>query len=112
MKIKGLERHRYSPELNKLHLQNGIVLGVDGCTSIKEAKAMLFPRPLKGLYCRIYSEYDEKEHRWLNRLVASGRVGTRLQALQYSKQFKQNGGKLLSGDTLPPNKIRIEFIYN
>lgn len=40
--IRGLEAHRYAPELNRLHLRNRQTLPAPGITTIKEAKAKLF----------------------------------------------------------------------
>ena len=37
--IHGLERHRYAPELNKLHFKDGSTFKTPHCTTIGEAKA-------------------------------------------------------------------------
>lgn len=36
-KAEKLERHKYAPELNRLHLKNGTSISVPGCTSIGQA---------------------------------------------------------------------------
>ncbi|ELI6422801.1 hypothetical protein RRM51_002221 [Aeromonas veronii] len=46
--ITGLEVHRYTPELNKLHLRNRQTLPAPGITTIKEARARLFGHWLPG----------------------------------------------------------------
>lgn len=35
--VHGLERHRYAPELNILHLKNGMKIKTPQCTTIEEA---------------------------------------------------------------------------
>ena len=37
--IHALERHRYAPELNKLHFKDGSTFNTPHCTTIGEAKA-------------------------------------------------------------------------
>lgn len=116
MNIIGIDRHVYAPELNKIFIQtkSGIVsFSCPNCTTTKEARDLLFPKPFKGLHCRIDSYYNEKRFKSLDRkAVARGFVATRLQALRYSKQFQQTGGELLNGDTLPPNNLKLTFKYN
>lgn len=112
MKISHLEIHRYAPELNRLHLKNGISFKAPGCQTIKQTRDRLWPKAMTGLACRIYSEYDDPQYRWLNKLVAVGQIPNRLFALRTGKHHKQQGGPLLDGRTLPPNKVRIEFIFN
>lgn len=112
MKIQGLECHQFAPELNKLYLKNGVILPCPKAFSIREARNDLFPKPFKGLYCVIESYYEQQEYRFLNKVVASGVCNSRLDALRFSKKFKQQGGKLYNGDTLPPNKLRLTFKFN
>jgi hypothetical protein len=35
--VKGLERHAYAPEMNKLHFVNGDIINVPQMKTIKEA---------------------------------------------------------------------------
>lgn len=37
--IHALERHKYAPELNKLHFKDGSTFNTPHCTTIGEAKA-------------------------------------------------------------------------
>ena len=112
MKILHLEIHKYAPEMNTLVLKNGISFRVPGCITIRGARQKLFPKPFKGLGCRMYSEYEDPRFQWLNRHLTSGRVPTRLWALRESRFFQQTGGVLQDKTHLPPNKVRIKFIYN
>lgn len=111
-KIKFLETHRYAPELNRIHLKNGVIVSAKGATSIKEAKKVLgrgIKPSVKPLHCVITSFYSDNEYKSLNRVAARGLVDDRLSALRFSKQFKQKGGPLIDGDILPPNKIKLKF---
>jgi hypothetical protein len=40
-KIVSLERHRYAPELNKAHLEDGRTVKVPGCTTIQSALELM-----------------------------------------------------------------------
>lgn len=44
--VKGLERHTYAPELNKLHFINGQSISVSGKTTIEEAIKTIESNPL------------------------------------------------------------------
>lgn len=112
MKISHLEICQYAPEMNRLYLKNGISFKAPGCTTIRDARRTLFPKPWPGLACWIYSEYDDPQYQWLNKLVACGQIPNRLFALRTGKDHQQQGGPLLDGRTLPPNRIRIKFYYN
>lgn len=106
-----LEVHTCAPELNKLHLKNGVVINTPHCTSIKEVRELFKPRP-KGLHVTINSSYDEERHRWLNKTAGSGMVGSRQEAINIAKTyFQQSGGNLIDGTTLPPNKLTYKFSY-
>jgi len=35
--VKCLERHAYAPEMNKLHMNSGVIHSVPGCTTIVDA---------------------------------------------------------------------------
>lgn len=111
MKIKSLERHIYAPELNKLHLENGIVIPCPNANTIREARQDLFPKRYNSLLCVVTSTYTNKKYKHLDRLVASGRVKTRLDAYRFAKKYKQKGGELLNGETLPENKLVFKFYY-
>lgn len=111
MKIKFLERHAYAPELNKLHLENGIVIPCPNITSIKEARQKLFKPKSNCLLCVVTSYYSDKKYKHLNKVVASGRVNTWLDAYRFAKKYKQKGGELLNGETLPENKLVFKFYY-
>jgi hypothetical protein len=111
MKKFILERHAFAPELNRIHFENGASMKTPCCTSIKEVKNKYF-KPYKiKLYCLIESTYSDSEYQSLNKVVASGRTESRKKALDFSKKFKQTGGTLLDGSTLPPNKLKFTFYY-
>ena len=110
MKI-SIERHLYAPELNKIIFLNGASIKAPSITSIKEARAKILKKPKTGLMCVAESVYMEKEFQNLNRVVASGFCESRLEAYKFTRQFKQKGGALLDGRTLPPNKIKLKFYY-
>lgn len=109
--VKYLEVHRYGPEMNKIHFKKGGYLSVGGLFSIAEVrKKYLEPKP-KGLRVVVMSTYEDKKWHYLNKVVAGGLVESRLKALEYSKQFQQEGGKLKNGEVLPPNKLKFKFYY-
>ena len=110
MKILGLERHAYAPELNKLHLKNGVTIPAPYCTSVSDARKKLFPQKVKTLCCVVRSVYPE-EWESLNKIVASGRTKSRLHAYKFAKKYQEKGGVLLSGESLPPNRLSFEFFY-
>ena len=112
MRVLKLETHIYAPELNKLHLVNGLVFNAPHCTTIKQAREKLFPKPFKGLHAKIESVYSESKNKWLDKLVANGKVKNRIEAFRFSKKFKQEGGQLLDGTFLESNKIKLTFIFN
>jgi len=35
--VECLERHAYAPEMNRLHMNSGIIHSVPGCTTIADA---------------------------------------------------------------------------
>ena len=114
MQIDKLEIQVFAPELNKIHLKNGVILNAAGCATIKAARNKLFPKPLKaGLYCIVDSVYSDPQYKSLNRYhIAGGQIDNRLQAIRYAKKhLQQDGGVLLNGDTLPPNKLVYKFKY-
>lgn len=51
-KINKLEIHRYAPELNKLHFNNGSIIKVSGVTSIKDYRKNISKKRL-GKYCKL-----------------------------------------------------------
>ena len=113
MKIKTvLDVHEYAPEMNKLHF-HGVAFRCPRVKTIKEAKQYCFPKKRKGLYCRIDSIYSGEKYKSLNRIgLASGKIENRISAVRYAKQkLQQNGGILLSGEILPPNKLKFKFYY-
>jgi len=48
-KVKGLERHSFAPELNKLHLVDGRIYSVPGMTTIEAALSQLTFDQLKSI---------------------------------------------------------------
>lgn len=66
MKIKKLEAHQYAPELNKLHLANGVIIPAPGCFTIAEVRARIFHRVKRsGKYAVI--KYVNRDNLFLNR---------------------------------------------
>lgn len=108
-RIKGLETHRYAPELNKLHLMDGVVLKVPGATSIKDAKYQLRWAPLESrVFATITKTYPEP---WghLN-ATFKGWVVDREQAMDvFRRQRNAQGGDrtLFDGTTLPVPIITV-----
>ncbi len=112
MKNILIEQHAYAPELNKIHFKKGGFISAPNISSIKEArKKSLIKMPKKGLFVVAHSIYDDKKWGSLNKIVASGFCNSRIEAYKFTRQFKQKGGDLLNGDTLPPNKISLKFYY-
>lgn len=75
IKIVGIERHEYAPELNKIHLSNGKVVPAPGCVTIVQANKVmnayiegLSDRPEQTpvekllLHLRGMMEQEENEH--------------------------------------------------
>ena len=111
MKNIAIERHAYAPELNKVHFKKGGTISAPNISSIKEARKKLLKKPRTGLYAVAHSVYADKKWDSLNRVVASGFCKSRVEAYKFTRQFKEKGGVLLNGDTLPPNKISLKFYY-
>ena len=60
-----LERHEYAHELNKIHFDNGVIMGVGNLGSIKDVKKSLFAKPARqGKFVRI--KYINPEQPQLN----------------------------------------------
>ena len=111
MKIAKLEVHTYSPEQNRIFFKNGIYLNVPNCTTIKQARGLLFKQKYNGLICVVTSRYTDKRYSYLDKVVASGRVSSRKHAIDFCKKFKQSGGKLQDSSILPPNYLEYKFYY-
>ena len=81
-----LERHTYAPELNKAHiLRKGRVvaaLPAPGVTSIKEARAKLFPRIPAPVRVASYASHYPEPLKWLERQYA-GKVASYENALTF-----------------------------
>lgn len=81
-----LERHRYAPELNTAHiLRKGRVVAVlpaPGVTSIKEARAKLFPRIPEPFRAADYASHYPAPQKWLERQYR-GRVASYQNALDF-----------------------------
>lgn len=101
-----LERHRYAPELNRLHVR-GAVLRAPGAQSIRDARALLFRPVAPGIWAEIRKTYPAP---WssLSRTYA-GRVATRADAIAFARRIRdQNrGGPLLDGSTLPAPAVTV-----
>lgn len=113
-----LERHAHAPELNRAHVLNGAgevagVLSCPGCQSIKDARARLFPRAVRGVFVTLtFSRPDP----WasLNRTY-QGRVRNRADALAWARNLAANrhaGGVLCDGATLPDASRALTFELN
>ena len=81
-----LERHAYAPELNTAHiLRKGRVvaeLPAPGATSIKEARAKLFPRLQAPVRVAFYASHYPEALKWLEREYA-GKVASYENALTF-----------------------------
>lgn len=110
MKISHLETHKFAPELNTLHLKNGVSIRVSGCTSIKQAREKLFkPRSLT-LCATVKKVYEHPSFKWLESEY-SGRVPSRKAALTFAKNLREQnkGGVLVDGSILPPLKTNVRI---
>ncbi|UTC29824.1 hypothetical protein BAJUN_01940 [Bajunvirus bajun] len=95
-----LERHAYAPELNRAHiLRKGRVVAqrpCPGALSIKEARAMLWPRLTQGpARVAFYASHYEGARKWLERAY-HGRVSSYAAALAF---WRQEAAKLAPGGT-------------
>lgn len=74
-----LERHSYAPELNRAHiLRHGKVVAemrAPGCTSIREARAKLFPRLAAPTRVGAYQSHYPEALKWLERQY-EGRIAS------------------------------------
>ena len=81
-----LERHRYAPELNSAHILRGgrvvAELPAPGCTSIREARAKLFPRIKEPFRAADYASHYPEPLKWLERQYR-GRVPSYENALNF-----------------------------
>ena len=81
-----LERHAYAPELNTAHiLRKGRVvaeISVPGATSIKEARAKLFPRLKAPMRVAFYASHYPERLKGLERQYA-GQVASYQNALTF-----------------------------
>lgn len=55
-----IEKHTYSPELNKLHFKNGSSISIKGLSTIKEVRNKLFNQAKKGKYANISFKHSDK----------------------------------------------------
>lgn len=81
-----LERHRYAPELNRAHiLRHGKVvveMPAPGCTSIREARAKLFPRLAAPTRVGYYQSHYPEPLKGLERQYA-GRIASYANGLAF-----------------------------
>lgn len=113
MKLK-IETHKYAPELNRVYLigknsSSAAVLRAPSVTSIKEARAALFPKALPfRRVVTVESYYDDPRFSGLNRRH-SGTVDSyeHLKNAIANIKARNPGGPLLDGSILPPVKVRV-----
>lgn len=100
--------HRYAPELNRALLAGGGALPIPGITTIREARARLFPKPAPGIWAEVTTHYDEARFKGLERRH-TGRVASRTEALRFARDLKAKnpGGALVDGTSLPPLKVSV-----
>jgi hypothetical protein len=96
----ALERHAYAPELNRAFIiRRGRVVAerpCPGATSIREARAMLWPRiPAPVRVATYASRYDTPGRRWLERTY-SGTVANHAAALAF---LRTQAARLTTGGT-------------
>lgn len=116
MKIK-IESHKYAPELNRVYLtgknsSNAVILRAPSVTSIKEARAALFPRALRfRRVVTVEAYYNDPRFAGLNRRY-SGTVDSyeHIKNVIANIKARDTGGTLLDGSILPPVKVRIVSI--
>lgn len=116
MKLK-IETHKYAPELNRVYLtgknsSRAAVLRAPSVTSVKDARAALFPKPLPfRRVVTVESYYDDPRFYGLNRRY-SGTVDSyeHLKTVIANIKARNTGGPLLDGSILPPVKVRIVSI--
>lgn len=104
-KIAKLERHAYAPELNRLHLTNGLTVPVPGCTTIAQARKAAWPRPSPGIVATITFT---REGRTVQ--TYGGYILARASALLFARDLAKTrhaGGRLLDGTDLPPATYRV-----
>ena len=112
MKILCLEIHKYAPELNVLHLKNGVSIKAPRCLTIKQAKEKLFIKKGNKTGALFSSVYNDSNYSFLNRKnIGGGYYSSYLAAYRASKVYRQEGGILLDGSILPKNNVKINWIY-
>jgi hypothetical protein len=112
----ALGTHAYAPELNTAYIAppgaktmgECIERRVPGVTSIREARAMLFPKPCKPhIWAKVSTTYPE-EWASLNREY-SGVVARREIAVNLAREIRERekGGPLLDGRILPAPTVTV-----
>lgn len=74
MKKFILERHKYSPEQNRIHFANGVTMKTPGCKTIADVKKTYFKQPKTYVMgAKIQVKHVNPRWTWLDK-VYSGRV--------------------------------------
>lgn len=113
MKLK-IESHKYAPELNRVYLtgknsSRAAVLRAPAVTSVNEARAALFPKPIPfRRVVTVEAYYNDPRFAGLNRRY-SGVVDSyeHLKNVIANIKARNTGGPLLDGSILPPVNVRV-----
>ena len=113
MRIK-IESHKYAPELNRVYLtvknsSSAAVLRAPSVTSVKDARAALFPKPIPfRRVVTVEAYYNDPRFAGLNRRY-SGTVDSyeHLKNVIANIKARNTGGPLLDGSILPPVNVRV-----
>lgn len=110
-----LGTHTYAPELNTAYIAppHAKTMGacierrVPGITTIREARAKLFPKPCPGIWATVRKTYPAPFES-LSRTY-EGRVPFRWAALDFARDIraKEQGGPLLDGRLLPAPTVTV-----
>ena len=83
----GFEKHRYAPELNRVHLKNGVVLKAPGTASVKEYREKIRGKAQEFMIMAEVKTVYPEPHKWLERTKV-GSVSNRKEAIAFRGQVQ------------------------
>lgn len=94
-RVLGIETHQFAPELNRVHLANGVRIRAPGITSVAEYRKELVGIAWTPVIMAEVSTLYPTAQSWLQRTYR-GSVKTRAQALEFRRKVESMlapGGK-------------------
>lgn len=107
--MQTLNKHEYAPELNTVSIRGVTIFNHIGCKTLAEWRKKNKPRK-KGLYIWIDKIYNAPFENLARKSYYCG-YGSISDVVSVLKKLRSTevGGKLLSGDTLPPPEFNVRI---